>query len=72
MAQYIQQFQTLSHLAGYGEADTLQRFLTGLDEKIRYDLMLMGHDNTLERAMAQSQQLKLIRAGNRDAYQDPG
>ena len=72
VAQYIQQFQTLSHLAGYGEADTLQRFLTGLDEKIRYDLMLMGHDNTLERAMAQSQQLELIRAGNRDAYQDPG
>ena len=72
VAQYIQQFQTLSHLAGYREADTLQRFLTGLDEKIRYDLMLMGHDNTLERAMAQAQQLELIRAGNRDAYQDPG
>ena len=32
----------------------------------------MGHDNTLERAMVQSQQLELIRAGNRDAYQDPG
>ena len=72
VAQYIQQFQTLSHLAGYGDADTLQHFLTGLDDKIRYDLMLMGHDNTLERAMAQAQQLELIRAGNRDAYQDPG
>ena len=72
VAQYIQQFQTLAHLVGYRDADTLQHFLTGLDDKIRYDLMLMGHDNTLERAMAQAQQLELIRSGNRDAYQDPG
>ena len=34
--------------------------------------MLMGHDNTLECAMNQAQQLELIRKGNRDAYQDPG
>lgn len=72
MNNYIQQFQELQYHTGYGEPELKQRFLNGLDGKIRYDITLMGQDDTLEHAMEAAQRLYCLWQNPKDAYDDPG
>ena len=72
VGNYVQQFQSLIHHAGYGEAEVLYRFLNGLDPKIRYHLLLMGADQRLDQAIQQAQRLETVRKGNTDPWSDPG
>jgi len=71
LAQYVQQFQSLSHHTGYGDQALLQKFLTGLDSKLRYDLSLMRADDTIANAINNTQHLENIRGGAWSPWSDP-
>jgi hypothetical protein len=72
VSNYIQQFQTLSTHAGFGDEDLRVKFLAGLHKQLRYDLALSAQDDTLANAMKGAQILERIKADNPDPYQVPG
>jgi hypothetical protein len=71
VGQYVQQFRTLSHHTGYGAVELLQRFLNGLNPKIRYDLTLMRGDTTIDDTINNAQRLEAIRGGTLNPWSDP-